>query len=532
MALLKPLLASLILLFPVAGISESPRWGESPASSETVLILFDSSGPYGWIGEVHAKMLANLLGHFQLEYRIMPVESYRRGSLARARATFYFGTVFDNPLPVSFLHDVISARKPVCWFKYNLWQVGRDSRFGSQFETRTGFRFEFMDTSGYEIISYKGETFGKNQLDAELGRATILDPTLAAAPAMACQPSTSNCIPYIVQGGHWWYVADAPFAYLAEEDRYLVFADVLHDMLQIAHPESHRAILRLEDIDPTYPTELLQRAADYLHSEGVPFLVSVVPVYKDPLGFYNAGAPKTVTMSRTPEFIRALKYLVAQGGQIVLQGYTHQYDAVANPYTGVTGDDYEFFRVTVDEQNNFVDYMPVPEDSRRWVQSRIRGALGQLRRSGLSAIAWQTPHYAASAVDYSVFADEFPLTIQRVLYFDSAGGCIGRNGRRQDLFDSGTHIAGQFFPYVIQRDLYGQKVVPENIGNIVLDPAGGSATRLPADLIRAARKNLVVRDGWASAFFHPFLDISYLQELVRGIKGLSYDYVPLSDDLQ
>jgi len=237
-------------------------------------------------------------------------------------------------------------------------------------------------------------------------------------------------------------------------------------------------------------------------------------------------------MSRTPEFIRALKYLVAQGGQIVLQGYTHQYDAVANPYTGVTGDDYEFFRVTVDEQNNFVDYMPVPEDSRRWVQSRIRGAMGQLRRSGLSAIAWQTPHYAASAVDYSVFADEFPLTIQRVLYFDSAGGCIGRNGRRHDLFDSGTHIAGQFFPYVIQRDLYGQKVVPENIGNIVLDPAGGSATRLPADLIRAARKNLVVRDGWASAFFHPFLDISYLQELVRGIKGLSYDYVPLSDDLQ
>jgi len=52
---------------------------------------------------------------------------------------------------------------------------------------------------------------------------------------------------------------------------------------------------------------------------------------------------------------------------------------------------------------------------------------------------------------------------------------------------------------------------------------------LPADLIRAARKNRVIRDGWASAFFHPYLDLSYLQELVSGIRGLGYKYVPLTD---
>jgi len=224
--------------------------------------------------------------------------------------------------------------------------------------------------------------------------------------------------------------------------------------------------------------------------------------------------------------------MVSQGGQIVLHGYTHQYDGVPNPHTGVTGDDYEFLRVTVDEHSNLVEYAPVPEDSRRWVQSRLRSALWQLRRAGLSAIAWETPHYAASALDYSVFADYFQLTFQRVLYFDGTGGVVGRNGGRQGMFDSGTHNAGQFFPYVIQRDLYGQKVVPENIGNVKLVSFGGSANRWPADLIRAARKNLAVRDGWANAFFHPFLDISYLRELVRGIRALGYSYVPLSTDLQ
>jgi uncharacterized protein YdaL len=205
---------------------------------------------------------------------------------------------------------------------------------------------------------------------------------------------------------------------------------------------------------------------------------------------------------------------------------------VPNPYTGVSGDDYEFFRVTVDAQNAFVDYLPVPQDSKHWAKSRIHDALDQLKRTGLSAIAWETPHYAASPLDYEVFADRFPLTIQRVLYFDSAGHMAGRNGKRRSMFDSGGHNAGQFFPYVIHRDLYGQKIVPENIGNIGLVPFGGSPMRLPSDLIRAAKKNLAVRDGWASGFFHPFLDLSYLQELVRGVKALGYDYVPLSDDLQ
>ena len=528
----KPLMVFLVSLLPAAGQSEPMPLRSKPAPPETALILYDSSGPYGWIGGLHAKMLANLLGHFQLDYTINPVESYSPGSIGLARATFYFGSVFNNPLPASFLEEVMATDKPVCWFRYNLWQVGRDSEFGSQFETRTGYRFEFMDLSGYEIINYKGNTFAKDQLDAELGRATILDPNLAAAPAMACRQTTSDCIPYIIHGGNFWYVADSPFAYLGEEDRYVVFSDVLHDILQVSHPESHRAIIRLEDVDPTSPTEQLRQAADYLHSEDVPFLVSVVPVYADPLGFFNQGIPKTVLMSRAPEFVETLKYMVAQGGQIVLEGYTHQYDGAANPYTGVSGDDYEFFRVTLDAQNNFVDYRPVPEDSKHWVQDRIRDALRQFKHTGLSVTAWQTPQYAASALDYTVFADSFPLTIQRVLYSDDAEGTGRGNGKKPGTIGTGTHLAGQFFPYVIQRDAYGQKVVPENIGNIVLVPVGGFPPRLPADLIRAAKKNLAVRDGWASAFIHPFLDLACLRELVKGVKASGYVYVPLAADLQ
>ena len=44
-------------------------------------------------------------------------------------------------------------------------------------------------------------------------------------------------------------------------------------------------------------------------------------------------------------------------------------------------------------------------------------------------------------------------------------------------------------------------------------------------LIRLIGKNLVVRDGFASFFFHPYLDISYLQQAVSGLRAVGYTFV-------
>ena len=49
--------------------------------------------------------------------------------------------------------------------------------------------------------------------------------------------------------------------------------------------------------------------------------------------------------------------------------------------------------------------------------------------------------------------------------------------------------------------------------------------RLPADIIADAQRNLVVRDGWASFFYHTYDSISYLQQTVTGLKSLGYTFV-------
>ncbi len=506
-----------------------------PAAPSGVLILHDSVGEWGWLGAMHARSLANLLGHFSLAYTISPVEQYAPGEIERYQTTFYLGVIYDNRLPAAFLQDVLHTTRTVCWFRYNLWQIAWDpSRFWAPyFEARFGFRFLGLDWPGYTRVSYRGQRFTKFAGDPELGVTEVTQPGLCSVPALAYPPESEpgSPLPYIVQGANLWYVADSPFSYATEEDRYVAFADCLHDILGIQHPESHRALMRIEDVTPTTSPEALRAIADYLSSERVPFLISVIPVYQDPSGYFNSGVPTQRYLSREPELVEALRYMQAKGGQILLHGYTHQYNSYSNPYTGVTGHDFEFYRVTVDEGQGVIYGGPVPEDSYRWVHSSVCSAQRELHRAGLYEVGWETPHYAASALDYSYFAQTFSLTVQRVLYFaDSAVGKIPWNGHgRQDPMNP-TYFSSQFFPYVIEYDAYGQKVLPENLG--LVDPYGwnGHGVWLPADIIRAAQANLAVRDGWAGSYFHPFLDISYLQQVVKGVKALGYTYVSVSAD--
>ena len=535
-----PILGAVVCL--AAGMLASAPAGSAGAAGQTtaaptgVLILHDSGGDWGWLGAMHAQSLANLLGHFAVSYTILPVEQYTAGRIEGYKTVFYLGVVYNNPLPAAFLQDVMRTTRTVCWFRYNLWQIAWDERghYAPGFEARFGFRFSGLGRPGFTRVLYRGQSFTKYAGDPEVGLTEVVDRGICSVPAFAYPPdgASGSPAPYIIQGGNLWYVADFPFSYVTEEDRYVAFGDVLHDILGIRHSESHRALMRIEDVNPTTSPDALRAIADYLFSEAVPFLVSVVPVYQDPTGYYNSGVPDQRFLSKEPDLVEALRYMQAKGGQILLHGYTHQYGSIANPYSGVTGEDFEFYRATLNENQRVVFSGPVPEDSYRWVRSRVWAAQRELQEAGLTEVGWETPHYAASARDYRFFGQRFRFTVQRVLYFPpAAAGEAPWNGPGSKDAGSPSYFSSQLFPYVIERDVYGQKIVPENLGLVDLHGWNGYAAWLPADIVRAAGANLAVRDGWASSYFHPFLDIEYLRQVVHGVKALGYTYVSVSPDI-
>jgi uncharacterized protein YdaL len=475
------------------------------------LILYDRSGKWGWLGELDATLAANLVGHFGARHA-EPVTEYRRGQLERYTATIYLGSVFGRRLPTAFLDDVLRTRRPVLWVADNIDELERRA---GDFRGRYGWRSSVLDRSTVPAVRYKGRTLTRwtRGQDGIMGYAS-LDPSRVRVLARAVR-ADGSAFPWAVRSRNLTYIGEMPFRYTSETDRVLVFADLLFDVLAPHTRERHRALVRLEDVNPRSDPARLRAAADYLHANGIPFGFGVSPYYRDPQG--HDDPPYELRLRQAPKLVAALKYLERKGGVLVGHGYTHQWDGGSNPYDGVTGDDVEFYRVTESKTGKLDDVGPLPSDfSTAWAEHRLAAANEEFSAAGLEPPKiFEFPHYVASVHAYRAARRRFAVRWERSDYFPGllSGGPIHYR-----------HVEGQFFPYAV-HDVYGSKVLPENLGAIAPSTWHTYKARLPADLVRAARANLVVRDGFAAFYFHPFLDLRYLERAVAGIRALGYRFV-------
>ena len=93
------------------------------------------------------------------------------------------------------------------------------------------------------------------------------------------------------------------------------------------------------------------------------------------------------------------------------------------------------------------------------------------------------------------------------------------------------------FPYIINADYYGQRIIPENLGSVQynicnVDPFS-CITYTWQQIVTNAQYGLAVRDGFASFFFHPYWlepDLGLpayqdFQSMITGITNLGYTWV-------
>jgi len=501
------------------------------AADPTALVLYDTAGPYGKLGELYAMATANLVGHFGT-VTAKPVQDYTAGMAGSYSAVIYIGSTYyggDTPdaIPAAFYQDAATTTTPVIWMGANIW--GMANKVGvAQFEQQYGWD---PTTSYYEDggsigtvtqVTYKGQTLTRTipaGQDGGVLRPNVLTGTGYPAVTQLAQgldSSNGHTFGWAIRSSNLTYIGEIPFAYVSESDRVIAFEDLLFDALAPATAERHRAMFRLEDISPDADPTQLRTMADYLYSQHIPYGINVIPVYTDPNGYYNNGVPQTFTLAQKPSVVSALKYMLSHGAVLMDHGYTHQYSNVANPYDGVTADDFEFYRAHVDSANNVVYDGPPAEDSAAWAQARVTAALAEFAKAGLPKPAlWTTPHYAASAADYKVISSAYSARLERSLYF---------SGTLSGASSDPNSFIGQFFPYVV-KDVYGTKVLPEDLGNYEPVAYNNHPPRLPADLIAAAKANLAVRDGFASFFYHPYYPLQPLEDTINGIKALGYTFV-------
>ncbi|MEG0472686.1 MAG: DUF2334 domain-containing protein [Solibacillus sp.] len=282
-----------------------------------------------------------------------------------------------------------------------------------------------------------------------------------------------------------------------------IFSYFLFDLLQIEKPETHDAYIRLEDISPVTNPELLQQAGDYLLDRGIPVYLAVIPVY------INNETGNMMVLRDMPKLRAVIDNLVERGAYIIAHGYTHTYR-----YTE-TGEGFEFWDselnqpiTTLNPQDEttplkkehqfsskdaYNAYLaPYQAIETRYVNEKLTSSIHSLIELGYSPIAFEAPHSTMSANGYHVASN----------YFSSVFGQIQLTDNNWGVMNS---------PLFISRPtrFNGMVLYPETVGFVdssVSDPISD----IEENIAQVAK----VPGSMISGFYHPYLGIDYLKEMV------------------
>lgn len=490
---------------PVTGVQAARR----------TLVLYDEGGAAPTLGHQYAIQAANLASRGGV-WAMRPLGQYQAGELDAYQAVIYVGTA-DQPGPPAFLADVRRGRVPVLWLGTGIERLFEADRTLAQ---RLGWSPAGPDPLDVTGVEYRGRLLTRRaEGNADVVRIEITDQR-AAQVLGAARHADGSTAPWAVRSGNLTFVSEIPFAYAEPGDRYLALADLIARLVVPEAPDRRRALIRLEDVGPNANPADIVAAADYLSSRGVPFSLAVYPYYRDPRGAANRGRPTGYRLVDRPDVVDALVYATERGGTIIMHGLTHQHGDRPNPYTGTSGEDYEFYQARLDETNDVQLSGPVPQDSESWALQRLSAGRGEFVRVGLDDPGiFEFPHYTASLASYRAVHQVFGVRYDQGSYFDGVcprGDCADHSAAPGEMFQ-------QFFPYPV-RDVYGSLVIPENLLSIS-EAFNNNPARSAAEVVANAEAMTVVRDGVASGFFHPYLGVERLAAIVEGIQQLGYTFV-------
>ena len=553
------------------------------ASQKCLQIYYDavpSDPKMTRFGRLHALHLDNLVGHFpKIQTYVIPLARYQAGDIERCASSIYLGTYYDAPIPETFLLDFVKTSKHVAWLGYNFWKLGDQhvkDIWGIKFKGLSTLDLTHRDDKGrpgfYKYYTYKQETFKKfGEFDRaeptrfnaawEIPIFSIVDAQSAKNVLSWAKHSThaDDSTPWAIAAHNKWLFGDSPFSFVTQTDRYLIFCDVLFDILDELPRRGtgkRPALFRLEDVHPKVPLWQLYRMVDVLKKHNIPFSMTTVPIYSDPLGNVEEDLEERfVPITRDRSMRDFLDYARDNRATFIFHGVTHQLGSQRNPFTGMTGDDFEFW--------NRVKNRPIDQDNVPFILNRLEDGLKIFDLVGIRPLAWIAPHYQASPLSYVMFGQLFTWSVGRVIYFpyekvqstrlpetltmDQSGpaGHVERKNYLADLkvtYDTNQLPSGQFYPYEIYGDAFRQRIIPENAGNVqefmneqVLQ------THTVDELIADMRLTRVIRDAWGSFFIHPFCldssgneglgafpgDVREVERLIQASKDLGYEFLDL-----
>ncbi|MCY8004372.1 DUF2334 domain-containing protein [Bacillus haynesii] len=428
------------------------------------------------------KMLDLIAGHFTSRVTVVKDTDIKASDLAGKDRVIYYGQT-KRKLSKKLAQLISSSQKPVIAIGFN----------AGQFSQFAGLSLKSKDNV-YQIRSTNEES----DTSLESGVRVLGVSGLKGKALYTYKADDGKAHPFVWKTG--------------KGNVYIGLTDLLNNNLLAAKQlrqafgetaDSTLLYLRLEDISPMSDEKLLLQAGSYLHKRNIPFILSVIPVYVNP----ETG--DKVYMSEKPKLVKVLRKLQDMGGSVIVHGYTHTYRY------SETGEGFEFWDAKADqpitsqnaeepatllqkEQNfpneqAYQNYLkPFRKNEETYTRQKLTNAIEDLAAEGLYPLAFEAPHYTMSEHGYQIASQYFTSLFGQVQLSDTTWKTSG---------------AGPFVTNPAM--LHGMTLYPETIGYV------DQSDQNPLGKVEERISQMIdFEGGVAGAFYHPYLGMKHLPELV------------------
>jgi len=499
------------LVYPLHGEISAESDAAMAAPRSSVLVLYPDEGEDHALGELHAVNIANLAGR-HAEAALAAISQYQPNDRNAHDALIVVNSTYGQTVPAALLDDAMNGTGATVWIQPDPASLQASA---PGLAAQIGWLAEAATTKAFPEVVYRGEHFTRSPDSTDLvAGIRVTDPDRVEVLAQM-QAADGELMPWALRSGELTWVSESPMPYASEDDRYMVFADILSRTLAPDAPDVRQALMRIEDIGPDADPEQIRTLLAAIEALQVPFTATVYDTFVDPNGHFSDGRERRFSLNERPYLASALRDMARAGGTLIMHGQTHQHGDIPNPNFGVSGGDYEFFRAGLDTAGRFDLLGPFEDDRGVMWDERLDLAFANWDAAGLpQPWLFTSPHYAASQSAYRSMGTRFPARLERVLYF--GGEASGEASGSDALYGE------QFFPYPV-RDIRGDVILPETLGNWT--PEGSVHGRSMEAMLETARRNLVLRDSYASFFSHWYLDPARLTELTTSLQAMGYEFV-------
>lgn len=475
-----------ISLAMILWITSNPHIAKAESDRDGIKVLIIYTTSDGQVTQ-HQRMLDMLVGHFTEDITLINSDDVAERDVEGVTHLFYFGEVKGVvPSKVQSIFDSFTGHK---------FAMGHNT-------SELGSSFAFFETKDFcHIDELQMEEGEKVAIESKMIQHVALKKNDTQVWISAFHEGKS--IPLYIQNKKSFYFAtpyiDHTFSpYLAE---------VLHEFFQVPHTHLHPAYLRLEDIHPMVESDKLERIADLLKEKDIPYMISVVPVYRDP------KTERKIHLSDSPKLLNLLKRMQKEGGSIIMHGYTHQYR------DDETGEGFEFWDVennmpisapatetvtkkgegdfaSVEEYEDHVNQVKKFETN--YISTKIEKGIQELVSNGLYPLAFEPPHYTMSQNGYEVVSN----------YFSTYVGQLQLSDEDWRIMYPSPYISSPSF-------LHNMKFLPETLGYIPPDDSEA------IEKVKAAiETQQVVRDGMMAAFYHSYIGEEAFKDLLSTMESI------------